>query len=62
MTRLMEKLKDFAEMGVPSCWMVDPTARRAWNVASGTLGILAEATDGVPRDSGLEMVPAEVLE
>jgi Uma2 family endonuclease len=62
MTRFMEKLKDFVEMGVPACWIIDPIARRAWNAASGTSGILAETTDGVLRASGLEMVLADVLE
>ena len=59
MTRFMEKLKDFAEMGVPHCWIIDPVARRAWNA---TPGILAEATDGILRAGGLEMPLAEVLE
>ena len=29
MTRFMEKLKDFAEMGVPTCWIIDPVGHRA---------------------------------
>jgi Uma2 family endonuclease len=62
MTRFMEKLSDFAEMGVPSCWIIDPVSRRAWTAASGTPGILAEATDGILRAGGLEMPLAEVLE
>ena len=62
MTRFMAKLSDFAEMGVPACWIIDPIARRAWTAASGTSGILAEATDGILRAGGLEMLLAEVLE
>ncbi|MGA2715505.1 MAG: Uma2 family endonuclease [Bryobacteraceae bacterium] len=59
MTRFLAKLNDYAEMGVPTCWIIDPVGRRAWNA---TPGILAEATDGILRTGGLEMVLAEVLE
>jgi len=59
MTRLMEKLDDYAEMGVPVCWVIDAVARRAW---VATPGHLAEATDGMLRSGDLEMPLAEVLE
>jgi Uma2 family endonuclease len=59
MTRFMAKLDDYAEMGVPVCWIIDPGARRAWNA---TPGLLAEANDGVLRAGDLEMPLAEVLE
>lgn len=59
MTRLMAKLKDFVEMGVPACWIIDPVARRAW---TATPGILAEAADGILRSGDLEMPLTEILE
>jgi Uma2 family endonuclease len=59
MTRLMAKLKDFTDMGVPTCWIIDPVARRAW---FATPGLLAEATDGILRSADLEMPLAEVPE
>jgi len=59
MTCLMAKLNDFAEMGVPTCWIIDPVARLAW---VATPGLLAEATDGILRAGDLEMPLAEVLE
>jgi Uma2 family endonuclease len=58
MTRFMEKLDDYAEMGVPACWVIDPVARRGW---IATPGLLAKATDGNLRSGDLEMPPAEVL-
>lgn len=59
MTRLMAKLNDFAEMGVPTCWIIDPVARRAW---IATPGNLAEAVDGILRAADLEMRLTEILE
>ena len=59
MMHLMAKLKDFAEMGVPTCWIIDPIARLAW---IATPGLLAEVTDGILRAGDLEMPLAEVLE
>jgi len=59
MTRFTVKLKDYFQMGVPVCWIIDPIARLAWNAAPG---ILTEATDGILRAEGLETPLAEVLE
>jgi Uma2 family endonuclease len=59
MTRFMEKLDDYAEMGVPMCWIIDPVARLAW---VATPGLLAEVTDGILRSGDLEMPLSEVLE
>lgn len=47
MTRLQERVTDYFEMGVPTCWIVDPVAHRAWNAIPGVLA---------------EMPVAEVLE
>jgi Uma2 family endonuclease len=57
MTRFMAKLKDFAEMGVPTCWIIDPVTRRAWIAITG---IIAEATDGILRAADLEMPLTEI--
>jgi Uma2 family endonuclease len=59
MTRFMEKLDDYAEMGVPSCWIIDPVSRRAW---IATPGYLDEVTDGILRSGDIEMPLADVLE
>jgi Uma2 family endonuclease len=59
MNKLMERVKDYFNMGVPACWIVDPIAREAW---IATRGQLIEATDGVLRAGGIEMPLNEVLE
>jgi Uma2 family endonuclease len=58
MTRYLERVNDYFDMGVPTCWVIDPVARRAW---VATPGLLAEATDGILRSGDLEMPLAEVL-
>jgi Uma2 family endonuclease len=59
MSRYLERVNDYFEMGVPTCWIIDPVLRRGW---VATPGILAEATDGVLRSGDLEMPLSEVLE
>jgi Uma2 family endonuclease len=59
MSRYLERVNDYFEMGVPSCWIIDPAGRRAW---IATPGNLAEATDGILRSGDLEMPLADVLE
>jgi hypothetical protein len=46
-------------MGVPTCWIIDPVAHRAW---FATPGILAEALDGILRSADLEIPLSEILE
>jgi Uma2 family endonuclease len=58
MSRSLERVKDYLEMGVPSCWIIDPAGHRAW---VATPGHLDEATDGVLRSGGLEMPLVAVL-
>jgi Uma2 family endonuclease len=58
MTRFMAKLDDYAEMGVPVAWVIDPRRHRAW---IATPGILAEATDGILRAGDIEMPLTEIL-
>jgi Uma2 family endonuclease len=58
MTRVLERVKDYFNMGVPACWIIDPVARAAW---AATPGHLDEALDGILRANGIEMPLAEVL-
>jgi Uma2 family endonuclease len=58
MTRVLERVKDYFNMGVPTCWIIDPAARVAW---AATPGHLDEALDGILRANGVEMPLAEVL-
>ena len=58
MSDILDRVKDYFEMGVPTCWIINPGARTGW---TATPGHLAEATDGVLRAGDLEMPLAEVL-
>jgi Uma2 family endonuclease len=58
MRRIMERIDDYFEMGVPVCWIVDPVRRRGW---IATPGHRAEAADGVLRTDEFEMPFSEVL-
>lgn len=59
LSRTMERVRDYFNMGVPMCWIVDPVSRGGW---VATPGRLEEATDGILRARGIEMPLAEVLE
>ena len=59
MSRYLERVKDYFDLGVPSCWIIDPVLRRAW---AATPGILAEATDRILHAGELEMPLDAVLE
>jgi Uma2 family endonuclease len=59
MARYLDRIRDYFEMGVPECWIVDPGARKGW---IATPGQLTEATDGILRSAEFEMPLAEVLE
>ena len=59
MSRYLERVNDYFEMGVPACWIVDPAARRGW---VATPGHLDEATDGLLRSGEFEMPLAAVFE
>jgi Uma2 family endonuclease len=58
MSDILERVKDYFEMGVPTCWIIDPATRTGW---TATPGNLAEATDGILRAADLEMLLAEIL-
>ncbi len=59
MSRYLERVNDYFEMGVPACWIIDPESRRAW---VATPGLLTEATDGILRSGEIEMPLADILE
>lgn len=59
MTRIVDKLRDFFEMGVPVCWMIDPLERRAWIV---TKDRTTQVADGILRAGEIEMPLAEIFE
>jgi Uma2 family endonuclease len=59
MNGMMERVKDYFEMGVPVCWIINPRRREAW---IATPGLLVEPTDGILRAGGIEVPLAEVLE
>jgi Uma2 family endonuclease len=52
MTRLVERLDDYLNMGVPNIWIIDPLTRRGYRYTSE--GFL-EAKDGVLRASRPEI-------
>lgn len=59
MSRTLARVRDYLDMGVPTCWVIDPAGREGW---VATPGLLTEATDGILRASGIEMPVVEVLE
>ena len=61
MSRMLEKIDDYLQMGVPHVWVIDPGARRGYHY---TPDGMREAKDGVLRTSNPELaVPlAEVWE
>jgi len=59
MSRYLDRVNDYFEMGVPACWIIDPGARRAWVARPGHID---EARDGVLRFGELEMPVADILE
>ena len=59
MTRTLDRISDYFSMGVPTCWIIDPTSREGW---VATPGRLEEPSDGILRAASLEMPLAEVLD
>lgn len=58
-SRYLDRLKDYFDMGVPTCWLIDPVAHRGW---IATPGHMDEVTDGILRSADFEMPLSEVLE
>jgi Uma2 family endonuclease len=59
MSRDLDRVHDYFEMGVPACWIVDRATRQGW---IATPSHLDEAEDGVLRFGELETPAADVLE
>ncbi len=53
LSRVTDRLRDYLEMGVPVCWVIDPVRERGWTAWSG--GPLEEVSDGMLRARGIEM-------
>jgi hypothetical protein len=51
-------VNDYFDIGVPSCWIIDPVSRRAWVASPGRLDAI---TDCNLRSGDLEMPLAAVL-
>lgn len=48
--RTMERIRDYLDMGVPLCWIVDPVSGQGW---VATPGRLEDAADGILRSNGM---------
>ena len=59
LTKTMERVRDYLNMGVSTCWIIDPVSREGW---VATPGQLHEVPDGILRAEGIEMPLAEVLQ
>lgn len=59
MIGILERIQDYLDMGVPTCWIIDPIHRQGWVATSGHL---AASTDGILRADDIEMPLAEVVE
>jgi Uma2 family endonuclease len=57
--RILKRIGEYFDMGVPTCWMVDPETGEAWIVAPGEL---TKVTDGILRAGEIELPLADVLE
>lgn len=59
MTEIMERVEDYFQMGVPTCWIIDPVRRHGW---VATPEHLSRATVEVLCAGEIEMPLAEVFE
>ena len=58
LAEITERVKDYFQMGVPVCWIINPVTRQGW---IATAEKLTEVTDGVLRAGEIEMPLAEVI-
>jgi Uma2 family endonuclease len=58
LSKTMQRLDDYFDMGVPVCWVVDPFDRRGWIALPGQW---TEAPDGLLRAGDLEVPLSEIL-
>ena len=54
----MERVRDYIQMGVPYCWVINPFTHQGW---IATAEKLTEVTDGVLRAGDIEMPLADVI-
>jgi Uma2 family endonuclease len=59
LNRINRRVQEYLDIGVPSCWIVDPESGEAW---IATPGQLTKVTDGILRAGEIELPLAEVLE
>jgi Uma2 family endonuclease len=59
LNRIHRRVKEYLNMGVPTCWIVDPETGEAWIATPGQLN---KVTDGILRADAIEMPLAEVIE
>lgn len=59
LARTWDRTQDYLSIGVPVCWIIDATDRRAWTVTSAGL---VEAKDGVLRAGAIEFPLADLSE
>jgi len=55
--KMWDRTQDYLAMGVPVCWIVDPSNLRAWTVTSAGL---TEVKDGILRAGAIEMPLSEI--
>ena len=58
LNRYLDRLKDYFDMGIPVCWIIDPVKRQGW---VATPGHITEAVDGVLRCAEFELPLKQVL-
>jgi len=58
MNKVVERVREYFDMGVPVCWIIDPISGTGW---TATRGHLDEAADGILRAGEIEMPVAEVV-
>ena len=59
MTRVMRKLNDYAAMGIPHIWVIDPKGPKSWQFQNGQLK--STSTFGAPGDR-IQFSIAEIQE
>ena len=58
LTRIWDRIKDYLDIGVPVCWIVDPETGVAW---TATRSRLTKITDGTLRAGEIEVPLGDVL-
>lgn len=58
MSRVLDRIKDYLDFGVPTVWVIDPQTRRA---QVHTVGVTREVSDGILRAGETIQVPLAEL-